>query len=102
MHSNIAADAFGFSEIVSGSDGESIDFNDEFMRLNSQLQTGKISLDILLRKDTQPKIAKVEVPMEDYIQGLQSNEKTTNQLCQKIFRHRCMNIISCTIFYHYL
>lgn len=60
----------GSTEVRRGDDVSEQDLDDEFMSLTSRFSTGKTSLDISLQKDTQSKILKAEVKMEEYVYEL--------------------------------
>ena len=60
----------GSTAVQRGDDVEERDLDDEFTCLTSRFTTGKTSLDISLQKDTQSKILKAEVKMEDYVYEL--------------------------------
>lgn len=60
----------GSTEVRRGDDVDERDLDDEFTCLTSRFTTGKTSLDISLQKDTQSKILKAEVKMEDYVYEL--------------------------------
>lgn len=60
----------GSREVQSGEQEDSLNIDDEFTLLTSQLQNGKTSLDISLQMATQSKTLKAEVQMAEYVYDL--------------------------------